>query len=882
MAKKKLPIPMKDCSWKDATEVGLFESEDAAKEFLRSQAYSFDVLKNMELSPQTFSKWARFDFFAAMSSDINPTMRKMANLLVRDSTPKAGNANYVRPVAVSEIKAIVQDTYMGAFHKANDVHLKAWLLEQKALGRFKMASMNTPAVREEFANLWARLKRGERLAVNELGYNTQASRKAVDAMVDEMKTNYDSLLQIMKQSGIEGAENVAENFNYINRKYSPTKMQKVLEQPNGLQYLKTFLVNAMQDTMLRGVKSKPLTNAQKMVIAENLITIVQKSGMTRGGINLDFIVTSMQKREMFRRTLADHGLDESEIDSIVNSLFKVPAGSAGSASYLKRRIKFDEGYTDGKMNFSDLLENNGEVLFLNYLHAVTGDIALASKGIKSRGDWTRLRQQVLDDYANSPNLNKPGLRGKWNQWQMNNEIQAMDMVYSFIKGRPLAENPGGLAPTIGRFIRKLNYSRVMNQVGFANMAEMGNVTGLLGWRYTMKHVPEFRRVMKRVANGEKENKFIEEIDRTVGYVGNHKLLQQVTNRIDDFGSGVNPNAISKAENWLDRGNRFTNTWSGQFGTTSSMQVFTVSEFTHKWASFALGKGEHPFAKLITARKNRMTKEGMQLRMDDLGISPQMLERINKEFAKHTKWTKGELGTRIALANFDKWALETRAAYIMAMRRLAHRVVQQADIGEKAYFGFLKEYGMDASGHLGQIAYQFRSFMFTSWAKQFLYGLKMRDAIVFDSFMNSMIWAGMMYTAQMSIQAQLHPNKEEFLETRLAPDVIAKAAFQRAAFASLMPIGANLVGSLYTDVPIFGYRTSGLDSNIITGNPTYSLIFQKLMPTIKAISQSTFNPNRQFSSGDANKAIGILPYYNLIGVQNILRSLAGKFPEERQQ
>ena len=267
MAKKKLPIPMKDCSWKDATEVGLFESEDAAKEFLRSQSYSFDILKNMELSPQTFAKKARFDFFAAMSSDINPTMRKMANLLVRDSTPKAGNANYVRPVAVSEIKAIVQDTYMGAFHKANDVHLKAWLLEQKALGRFKMASMNTPAVREEFANLWARLKRGERLAVNELGYNTQASRKAVDAMVDEMKTNYDSLLQIMKQSGIEGAENVAENFNYINRKYSPTKMQKVLEQPNGLQYLKTFLVNAMQDTMVRGVKSKPLSNAQKIVIA---------------------------------------------------------------------------------------------------------------------------------------------------------------------------------------------------------------------------------------------------------------------------------------------------------------------------------------------------------------------------------------------------------------------------------------------------------------------------------------------------------------------------------------------------------------------------------------------------------------------------------------
>ena len=64
-------------------------------------------------------------------------------------------------------------------------------------------------------------------------------------------------------------------------------------------------------------------------------------------------------------------------------------------------------------------------------------------------------------------------------------------------------------------------------------------------------------------------------------------------------------------------------------------------------------------------------------------------------------------------------------------------------------------------------------------------------------------------------------------TRLNPATIAKAGFQRAAFASLLPIGANIIGSAYSDNPIFGYRTSGLDTNIITGNPTYSLIFQKL-------------------------------------------------------
>jgi len=421
----------------------------------------------------------------------------------------------------------------------------------------------------------------------------------------------------------------------------------------------------------------------------------------------------------------------------------------------------------------------------------------------------------------------------------------------------------------------------MNQVGFANMSEMGNVTGLIGWNATLKNVPELRRMMKRLENGERVDEFIREIDYTMGGIGNHSIIQQVTNRLDDFGSSMSDDVITTAENKLDQMNRFTNTYSGQFMSTSAMQIVTVSEFTQIFGRWAVGKGKHPFAKLRFG-KNRMSDVQMQNRMDDLGISPSMMKKIQNEFKAHTSWTKGELGTRITKTNFDKWSNETRAVYIMAMRRLAHRTIQQADIGEKAYFGFLKEYGMNADGHLGQIAYQFRSFMFTSWAKQFLYGLKMRDAIVFDQFMNSMLWGSLMFSAQTSLAGLVHPNQKEFYKNRLNPATIAKAGFQRAAFASLLPIGANIIGSAYTDNPIFGYRTSGLDTNIITGNPTYSLIFQKLIPSLKAVSQSTFNPERTFSQADGNKAIGILPFYNLIGLQQFLRAITSELPKDRQQ
>ena len=869
----------KICNWDEAKHEGTFDSKATANEYVRGRMAEFNILRDADMTPETWARAFRFDFSAAMGSTLSDKMRKFGSLLVRDSTPKKGNTNYTRPVTISEVKDMNVDRMMVLYHVPHTSFLKKWLMEQKKLGRYKWNSPNNNKVRKEFNDLVGRAIRGEQIALSELGYTSAEAQKLIQQMAKVQSQLLNEQLQMLKIVGVEGAENIVDNFNYLTRVHNPQKYQTILKDPTkGEQYLKVFLVNAMEDTMLKGVKQKPLTAAQKMTIAENLITVVQRSNFSKGGVNLDHIVTSMQKRETFRRMMQEHtNMDDKEIDVLINKMFKVkPGEQVSGSSYLKRRIRFNEGHTDGRTNFSDLLENNAEALFMNYTHSAMGDMALAYKGIKSRGDFQRIRQEIVESY--DPVKINASKRAKW---QMDNEIQAMDMAYNFIKGRPLAENPTGLAPTIGRFIRKLNYSRVMNQVGFANMSEMGNVTGLIGWNATLKNVPELRRMMKRLENGERVDDFIREIDYTMGGIGNHSIIQQVTNRLDDFGSNMSDDVITTAENKLDQMNRFTNTYSGQFMSTSAMQIVTVSEFTQIFGRWAVGKGRHPFAKLRFG-KNRMSDVQMQNRLDDLGISPSMMKKIQNEFKTHTSWVKGELGTRITKTNFDKWSNETRAVYIMAMRRLAHRTVQQADIGEKAYFGFLKEYGMNADGHLGQIAYQFRSFMFTSWAKQFLYGLKMRDAIVFDQFMNSMLWGSLMFSAQTSLQGLVHPEQKEFYKNRLNPATIAKAGFQRAAFASLLPIGANIIGSAYTDNPIFGYRTSGLDTNIITGNPTYSLIFQKLIPSLKAVSQSTFNPERTFSQADGNKAIGILPFYNLVGLQQFLRAIVGELPETRSQ
>lgn len=57
-------------------------------------------------------------------------------------------------------------------------------------------------------------------------------------------------------------------------------------------------------------------------------------------------------------------------------------------------------------------------------------------------------------------------------------------------------------------------------------------------------------------------------------------------------------------------------------------------------------------------------------------------------------------------------------------------------------------------------------------------------------------------------------------------------------------------------------------NLITGNPTYDLVFGKLFPTLGAGLKAA-TTDYQFSKGDFNRMMRILPYQNLYGINQVL-------------
>jgi hypothetical protein len=230
-------------------------------------------------------------------------------------------------------------------------------------------------------------------------------------------------------------------------------------------------------------------------------------------------------------------------------------------------------------------------------------------------------------------------------------------------------------------------------------------------------------------------------------------------------------------------------------------------------------------------------------------------------------------------NLEEWGKTAEGAQArdilgIAVARWTRRAVQQNDVGNLSLF-MTKEYG--------KLLVQFRTFMVVSHAKQLLHNLKMNDIRGYQAMMYSSLTAGLAYTAQQQIQmiGLSEKEKRKRIEERLAPVEIAKAMFARSSYAAFVPGAVDTVYGFYSPDPVFSYRSSGLDSNLITGNPTYQALFGAagLQNAIPAITRAGLNPDIQMTKGRARSLATILPYSNAIGIQNAIKIATEDLPEK---
>jgi len=784
----------------------------------------------LDVTPNVAFAKARLDKSSVLRRSDNPFMRSTSEKMLEEST---GNVDNSRSILTADIhKHNILLTKKANFYKDYEPAFNKYMLEVKGAKFLNKYNIND---RLEFSDLVARGTRGEDIDVPGVAEGVLATRKLFKGFLDDLK-----------EEGVEGAAQVLDNPNYFPRQWSNGKIMEVQEKIGGYDNLINFLKNSL----IKG--SDDLADEDALKISEKLYKSVTTNRFG-DGFSIDRILKTTNEDELRLLLTEQVDLNPDEINDLVSLLLKPKKTQTTAVARLRRRASFDESHEeiiDGvKVKFTDLLDNNTEGMVGSYLEQMSGHLALARVGVKSKKDYNKIINKVKEGY-NIPEVAKK-YSTKIGKTRQKFELDVLETVYKQVIGIPTEKNVTGGINTVLRYLRKYNYANVFNQVGFSQLPELGNVISQAGVRGMIKYIPEFKNILTRAKNGKVNNELLDELESVVSGTGSNRLIDSTINRTDDF-AGMTTK-VGKLEKVLDISNRITSDFSGFHAVdTLSRRLAAITSFD-KLAMHAIGKSK--------------VTDAVLKRYRNIGFSDDELQAVFKNIRENSTFIEGGLtGRKIRRLNVDQWKDQDLVNKMsLYMSRHLRRVVQENNYGEMIV--------LSTESGLAKSLMQFRNFVFTAYSKQLLHGMHMRDFTAFASATSSAFIASLVYIGQTHIQSlgKSEDEKQEFLDEKLSIEAISKAAFQRSTYSTLLPTIYDTGQYITGGEQQFNYRSSGLDVNLWTGNPTISLL-TKVGKATSSIGKAIRSDEYDFSKQDAYKLKTIGPWQNMLGITNILQHM----------
>lgn len=780
----------------------------------------------------------RFDMVAFLLGSKNKIANLFGRVLGEDAVGFRGGKDTERPLEATAdiIKTNEFKAALSRYYAVYDPAYKEWAKDQ-GFGNLKR-NMNIP--RRQFGELVA-----DAVVNPDLPHHPAVIRAAQRQA--EIKRD---LLNKAKDAEVRGFENVPENLRYFTHLWDSFKFVEARHRyVDGDTAVARLLTNALVNG------TEDLNEEAAQMIARSMAGKLNRdgAGMDSGAARLFTAVD----RDVMKQILVEEGfMTDDEATRLLSLFSQRPDGTPARA---KRRLGFNMEEELSVINkqtgqqevlrLKDLQERDAEQVFTSYTAGMSGRIALARVGFK---DETTINQFLDRNLAEAEA--REGNKGLKRAQKEN--LVAQTMVNMILNRRaPLAADPSGNYARIARLVQDYNFIRLMNQVGFAQVAELGNAISIGGWRAVLQQVPEMRRMLRRARNGELEDEVLRDIEAATG-IGSDRLTNQAMNRAGTIG------VFSEGRgDWIDKGlfmlaplKRLTADLSGMAPITLALERMAVRVAVQTMTDLA-----------FKARK--LSRK----RLAGLGLDEDMTERVYSQIRENAVRQPSSMYKRkkVRAINLGDWDdAEARDAFLIAISRWTRRSIQQNDVGNLNLY---------MTSTMGQILTQFRTFMLVSYAKQTLHNIKANDFRGYSGMAYSAAFAGLSYIAQTQANAQFREDKEEFLKERLSIEAIGKASFQRSSWASLFPALVDTGAMFYTDDPVFAYRSTGLDTNLIGGVPSVQLI-SKGLSSAQAASRALLNPDLQFSRGQQRALNTLVPFQNAIGIKNALNKLVDMRPE----
>ena len=680
---------------------------------------------------------------------------------------------------------------------------------------------------------------------------------------------------------LPGFENVPKDRTYIPRAWDEARWRNALDEREGIGKAN------LEKLIFKGYKmaTPSLSNEQASILARRFVASTSNRAWGRAD---EWDLAFGQNNYIKLRTLLrEADIDEDTVTGILDAI-QIRQNEPGVSPHGKRRAMIDERAfiydREGNPFFvHDLLDKNALDVFNSYADHMAGRIALARvripnpaggenivNGIYSDGEFKALLRANRDwhienktpeshavrksgevDYRTGP-LGRP-------------ENASLQFIYDRIKGVPDERYLNSNLYEYMEEWRRFNSSRLMGQVGIAQTGETSFPIAHLDLQAALEKMP----AMKRIMDGDKSvlnDEFFREIETIA--IGHERLHGDYYNTVDEIAEqGVFPIAHKDSHWWrqfkkinraLERG---VYELSGMSFMQQQQHRLVAGMFFNNLA--VRGKG---------LLKSDWWNSGNKARLAQLGIDEDMAARIQAQIEKYSDTIQGRnLEVRIDRLNLHKWNdIEARYAAQSGAYRAAHKFIQSNDPTNSAWF---------MSHPIAKLIFQFRSFPMTAYANQFLYNIHTFDPKSFNAFVWTTTWAAVMRALQVHINAlgKSPALAERYRERYLSPAELAKAGFERAGWASIIPMGIDTGASLLGLESPFNARTSGQPGSIITGNPASSML-QDLSRGMGGVSR-TLMGGELISEPEARALTRMLPLQNLIGIGAMLDTMVSPLPDK---
>lgn len=792
-------------------------------------------------SPYTAFGKGRIDVMGRGKSSVNPVARAGYNVIGEDAV---GNADKALPTAIgaTEVQMRLQGQNDIAWRRAAEPNYKTWVKRQND-GKYSW--WQAYSRRKEFNE-----------QVTHYIRNTDPHRQfdpEVAAAGEHQRKFFDDMREQLNQPGADRAEfrrpvskdgQLDSNPNYVPREHDMRKFAD-LEHDIGTDGLRRLVAGAFR-------KNNPdIEDADALRAATAYIDTLRK---LRYGVDTDMArILKISDAEELKRTLKDSTtMDDVEVEDLIDAL--TVRKQDGLPQNLKQRMDLDENFS-ARMNtktgprtvhFHEMLNNDIESLFQKYNRRMTGAVAMAQfripglvDGVTTRGEWDTYLNKVRSK-ANEVGQDEASLR---------KDIDGLNYMYDSVMGIPREGTDSAYAQTLKQF-RDANFARLMGQVGWAQIPEFGIVASSLGFKAMIQTMPTFRALWRDAQTGKLGTELADELELLTGRGGDW-LRGTVLHRWDDVTGaqdtflGQSPK-MQKLEGINHVAKRAVFAGSGMSSVNTLLQRFTLSGIANKFDLMARGQSK------INAQ-----------RMRSLGLGAHQQEAIFRAIRDHAQH---DARGRLSSLGIDQWPKDVANDFQNAIFRYSRRVVQENDPGQ---------FAMWMSRPTAQTLLQFKTFILGAYTKNLLHNLHMRDFETWVSFTSQSFLAGLAYTAWTYQKSVGREDQDEYLKEHLSVANVARAAFARAGYSSLIPTAVDTVSLTVGAPALFNYRTTGQSMDLILGNPTGDLL-KTINSLMEAIGGSVAG-SHQFSQDDLRNLFRVAYFQNLMGItqlQNLMLKNSG--------